>query len=503
MEKETSSKKLIGNMVFYALADLVGKGLHFILLPLYTAFLSTADYGIQNMITSFNAVMNYIMLLCLDSAALRFYSEYSQDEKKIKRFYGTAMTIVCGFTVTVITTCLVLNNILQEYVFKGISFVPYVLLGLAILMFNVVFNLHSRMLEARQEGGKVATVSIVSIITSTVVTLIMIGAFKLGALGVLVATLITSIGTVMFAIIDIIKNKMITPCFDKRLAREMLSYSLPLIPHQISGYLAALIGRIFLNTTGSLEVVGVYSIATQFSSIVDTFQDAASRAFRPWLFASLNSNQGVNKQRIRSISDTLMCGYMVIAVGMGLFSQEIILVMTSDDYYGAWKVIPILVVAVSIRSIYYFYFGQCLYYKSIAKYIFIASITANISNVVAAALLVPKIGMYGSAIASIISIIINSGIIYILNLKNGDVGFSLTSLIGRLLVAWLIILIGVVPEYYFDFEGFVFWNTSYKIILFVGYCLYAWLVSRVEIESFAGTSNIIELIKQFKGKRNE
>lgn len=497
-----SGRKLLSNVSFYAFADLIGKGLHFILLPLYTAFLTTSDYGIQNMVTSFNSVLNYVVLLCLDSAALKYYSEYSDDDKKLKRFYGTALTIVVTFAVIVVVICLLLHSLLEQYVFKGVDFVPYVLLGLAVLMLDAVYTLHRRMLEAQQKGKEVATVGVISVVFSSVATLVMIGVFRLGALGVLLATLFTSIGTVIFAIVDINRNKMITICFDRRLAKQILSYSLPLIPHQFSGSLAALVGRIFLNTTGSLAVVGMYGVAMQFSSVVDVFQDATSRAFRPWLFGILNDSNGeVEKNKIRNISCILVSLYSVVTVGIGLFAQEIITVMTTESYYDVWMVIPILVVSVSVKSIYYFYFAQCLFYPGTSKYIFVASITANLCNIITAAALVPVIGMYGSAFASICSICVNSTIIYVLNQRNGDIGYRLPKLLFRLLLSWIIMAIGVAPSYIIFSEKTTLINVIYKVIILLVYIFLIWLVNHKEVYDFTGAMNIKELITIIRRKK--
>ena len=233
----------------------------------------------------------------MDSAALKFYSEYQEDKNILKRFYGTAMSIVLFFSGIVLVTCILFRNLLVKFVFGGISFIPYILLGLAILLLDVFYTLHRRMLEAMQEGKKVAMIGFIAVLLSSGMTVVMIGIVKLGVMGVLIATLLTSLGTVIFSLVDMRKNDMATICFDKLLAKKMLKYSLPLIPHQVSGYLAALISKIFLNISGSLSAVGLYGIATQFTSVVDVFQDATSRAYRPWLFSLLSKEKEIDKKR--------------------------------------------------------------------------------------------------------------------------------------------------------------------------------------------------------------
>ena len=283
----------------------------------------------------------------------------------------------------------------------------------------------------------------------------------------------------------------------------MLRYSLPLIPHQVSGYLATLISKIFLNASGSLAVVGLYGIATQFSAIVDVFQDSVSRAYRPWLFERLNDPKRLIRTEITKISNILVCLYSLVFVGVGLFSQEIIYIMTASSYHGAWMVVPILVISISLRSIYYFYVAHCFYYQETARKIFVASISANFCNIFAASLLVPRFGMYGSAIASLISISINIVFIFFINMRNGDIGYKLGSFVKRLIFSWIFIAIGVLPSYLIWPEGFKFVNILYKVLISLIYITILWFINRADIYSFVGVKNGNELMKMLIKERKK
>lgn len=499
MGKDTqgSSRLLFGNSILYAGADFLAKGLHFILLPIYTLFLTTEDYGIQTIILSFNSVLCYVVLLCIDSAILRFYSEYKDDEYSLRRFYGTAINIVCLFAMAVISICVFLQEFLLKYIFKGIAFYPCVMIGLILLVLDSIYTLHRRMLEAQQKGKVVAAVSFVSILFSSGLTILLIGKYKMGIFGVLTASLCTSIGMVCFALVDIARHRMWTFCVDIKIAKKLLSYSLPLIPHQMSGYLATLISKIFLNISDSLATVGLYSIATQFSSVVDVFQDSVSRAYRPWLFEKLKNKEQFQKQEIENISGILISLYTIIYLGLGLFSQELILLMTPRSYHDAWRVIPLLVMSMSFRSIYYFYLAQCLYYTQTSKKLFFASVTANLSNICAAAVLVPRYGMYGSAIASLISIIVNTIIVIVLNRRNGDIGYKFADLLKRIFVSWLFILIGIVPSYVFKIDELNVAVLTYKILVCCLYLLYLWFSNRKMIYAVSNTNTMRNAIKGF------
>ena len=131
---QKDDKKLIANSFLYTISGLLSKCLHFFLLPLYTQFLTTEDYGIQNILLSFNAVTNYIILLCLDSAALKFYADNKDDKEKCRRFFGTALCIVTLMCFAVLGIVFLIRDFLTSYVFDGIDFFPYVVIGLVLLV---------------------------------------------------------------------------------------------------------------------------------------------------------------------------------------------------------------------------------------------------------------------------------------------------------------------------------------------------------------------------------
>lgn len=459
--------------------------------------MSPEEYGILNIVMSFNSVAMYLIILSLDSALMRYYNEYKDDVESIKRAYGTVLVIILATSTIFLTLCLVFRKVLLKTVFDGIDFVPYILLGLIILVLDSIYTIHRRMLETLQDGVKVTKVNILGIVISSIISLIFLSIFRLGVEGVLISSLIVSACTIIFMIYDIVVHHMIIFCFDKKYAKEMLKYSLPLVPHNMAGYLAALISRIFINISSGLSTVGLFGIATQFSAIIDTFQDSVFRAYRPWLFERLSKTTEQHEEEIASISRVLIALYSFVYVFIGLFAQDIIYIMTASSYHSAWKVVPILVAAYSIRSIYYFYIAQCFFYKKSSRRIFLASLIANLCNIIASYIFIPKIGVYGSALASFISIIINTGIIIMIDRENGDIGYDLKQFVTTILLSWVFIFVGLIPSYLFYQDNFSFANFLYKVVISVVYLLFIWIFYKRIIFKMSGCNTVSELFKKY------
>src|SRR5690554_6180577 len=90
----SAKKKVLENSFFYIFSSLLVKAIGFLLLPIYTMFLTPDDYGVINLVNGFIQVANFIVAFSLYSAAIRFYADYKYDKEKLKNFYGTIITFI-------------------------------------------------------------------------------------------------------------------------------------------------------------------------------------------------------------------------------------------------------------------------------------------------------------------------------------------------------------------------------------------------------------------------
>ena len=92
--ESTSGKRVLINSVIYSCCGILQKCFSFFLLPLYTAYLTTEDYGINSIATSFIQTMSFVVAFSLFSAIMRFYVDLKNNPEKLRRFYGTVSCFV-------------------------------------------------------------------------------------------------------------------------------------------------------------------------------------------------------------------------------------------------------------------------------------------------------------------------------------------------------------------------------------------------------------------------
>lgn len=497
----SGKKKVVENSVLYIFSSLLVKAMGFLLLPIYTLFLTPDEYGLTNLVNSFTNVAVFIVGFSLYSAIVRFVADYKNDKELLKKFYGTVMTFILASGAFFVVLGLVFNNFLSELFFDGVSFYPIVFLALLLMGFLSLHSMHQAMLQGMQKGRKLTVLNLMVFILTAALKIVFIGIFDLGAVGFVLAQLIINACYACYVYYDLKRQDLISLGIDKEILRKSLKYSIPLMPHNLSTRIAVFASRIFINNSGALADVGLYSIATQFGALIDTVQVAVNRAFQPWFYDVLNRNDEKSKQDAIDMSSFLLIIYSFIYMLIGLFSQEVVILMTSADYTMAWTVIPILVVGYSIKSIYYFYVNVVMYYKKATKKLFLATVTGSLLDIFFAYILVPYIGMYGSALSFIISKIIMVAIIVWISNKVEDVGYSVVGMLKTILPSLSFMAIGLYYSYTSYIDVFSWLNLGYKFLILFLYTGYVYFVNRAMIKGILSKGIIKNIINKKRNKK--
>lgn len=494
----SSKRKVLENSFLYTFSALLVKAIGFFLLPVYTLFLTPKDYGIINLINSFTQVAIFFVAFSLFSAVIRFYADYKDDREKLKRFYGTVITFIFISSSVFVTLGLVFNNVLISWFFKGISFYPIVLIALLTLTFFSLHTIHQSVLQGMQQGKKLTIINLSVFSLQVCLNLFFIGVLKLGAIGVLLATFIINIGYFIYMLFDLKKNNLIAFCIDMKILREALSYSVPIMPHNLSTHIANFASRVFINNSWSIALVGLYSVASQFAVLIDTVQTSVNKAFAPWFYDMMNTSKEESKKDVVSLSHFLLILYSILYMGIGLFSQEVIIIMTNERYLMAWTVIPILVIGFSVKSIYYFYVNVLFYYKNAARKIFIATITGSFADIVLAFVLVPRYGMYGAAVAFLIAKVIIVAIVVFISKKYNDIGYRVTRML-KIVVPSLLFMGGGLYFSYTKYMTVFSWiNLLFKLGILIIYLVYLYFTNKKMINRIVESGKIQQILRRKK-----
>lgn len=393
MKTDNRKKQLAKNTAIVALGQICTKFISFFLLPLYTALLSTEEYGIVDLLNTYISLLIPLIFLQMDQAIFRFLIEVRNKENEKSELIST--TIITIFTESVIY--LLVYMLIGKYINNEYKY---------FLATNVVINTFANIFLQISRGlGDNTTYSVGSLISgagAVTLNVLFIVVLKMGARGMLLATLLANLlcATFIFFRKKIYKYIRISK-FSKVRLKELWKYSIPLVPNQLSWWIVSASDRIIISKFINIAANGVYSAANKFSSLIITFfnifnitwAESASMYFKDKDNSEYFSN--IMNETIKLFS--LFC-LEVIAVMPFIFKFMI----TGESFASAYYQIPILLLS-TIFNICVSLFGSIYVALKKTKEIAKTSIYAAIINIIVNIVFINQIGLYAASISTLIA----------------------------------------------------------------------------------------------------
>jgi len=389
VSKET---KLLKNTAIIAVGNICTKCISFFMLPLYTALLSTNDYGTVDMITTYTSLLVIILNFQLEQGIFRYLIETRGNKQKQKEY----ITSVFCFLIAVNMTVLIAGGfVLSRFKYQ---YTAYLLINIFISVFNSVTLAIPRGL------GDNTTYAIGSCINGSfqvILNVIFIAYLHFKVEGMLVAGMLAMLASMVYIFSRIKLWRYIKLSgFSKSSLKEIMSYSLPLIPYTLTWWIMSASNRMVINVFLGTSFNGIFAVANKFPSLFSMVTNIFQMS---WLeSASENVNDEGREKYYQSVMDKTIRFYsssnLLIIAAIPLVFGFLI----NENFANSYKYIPILMTGAmfhSITSLYgsiYFAFKET---KSIAK----TTIFSAIINVVISLTLIKVIGLYAAALSTMIA----------------------------------------------------------------------------------------------------
>lgn len=394
------SKKIIGSTVFYSIGEIVPRILSFLLLPILTHHLSTKDYGITSYTTSVMTFIYVIAALSLNTFLLRnYYLEKSEHDKR--NLIGTIFLFICLFNFALFLLELLFIPIAIKYLRINIPFHPYFLLASVNNFFDVISIIPLVVYRIKENPKGFVLLSLSRIILQSLLTFIFVVILNKGLLGSYLARFYVNIPFAFIYIYVIYKNGYFVLHWKK--IKQALSFSIPLLPTSISFLVISLSDRIILERYIPLNLLGIYSVAFTLSLALNVIIQALYRTFEQIIFKQFNDEgfKLLNSKLYNIFSVLVLSG----ALAISLASQEIFKIVASKSFYEGHHLVPFMIVAVVIAG-FNTYLSTLLIAANKQKLISILTVISAILCIMLNLILVPMFGVWGSIVATIISVAI-------------------------------------------------------------------------------------------------
>lgn len=411
-----SNRSLIKNASIYSLATLFQRALGFLLLPLYTFFLTPAEYGIVGVINTMVGFLSMLFSLGLNNAILRFYSTYRDDDLKLRNIVGSLLSLTL-LTVFILSVLVLLGHrLVIDPFLESIPFYPYMLVGVITVIFRPLFVLYLSFLQAQEKGKIVGKNSILFFVVNFVQILVYLIFFKMRALSPILSLSLTNTVFGLYGFVKLYRYSGLRLHLGS--IRQSLVYGLPLVPNNLALWVMSAIDRLLINRFLGIAEVGLYHAGSQFSNLLGYIGGAIQTAYTPWFFKKIEEK---DHRSIVEMAEMLTNFYVVTAIGLSFFAPDIMGLVTQKDFFPGWKVVPILSFAFVMQGMHFSWYNIVLIRWS--KFAPLITLSGAMVHLCLNLIFIPGFQIMGAATASLISKTIVSVISYLVGRRLYKIDF--------------------------------------------------------------------------------
>lgn len=430
-----TSSKLTQNTLYYTLGNLLPRIAQLFLLPLFTKFLSPADYGIVQSMQVLSTILSVIFTLALERSIYRLYYDYKSDKDR-KNFLGTIFISILT-TSTIFLLIILLGKAFVSNIFSTIPFSPYYLYTVFSVYLTIFSLIPMVYFQVEQKGLHYIFISLLDFVLYTMLVIFLIVNMGRGAEGMLLGRLLTT--ALMIPLYVFIIAKIIHFKFSFVVMKESFSYSWPLVFMLLASWIINLSDRIFIERYSTLKEVGLYSIAYKISEVILIISIAFNKAYDPLFYQLANQeDQALAKKKLTRYNNIYTIALIYGSLLVSLFAKELIHIL-DQEYRDAVELIPIIIIGILIGEISGI-FNRSIYQVKKTKLITILTISSALINIGLNFIFVPKNGALGAAYATLITFIFFFIIKYYLSIKCYFIPFLWKNIIQAFALYFAIIL---------------------------------------------------------------
>lgn len=381
-------QNLAKNSVIFMIANFGSKFFSFILVPFYTHVLSTGEYGTVDTLVATVSLFSPIATLGIGDVIIMFLSKKEYEAKKI--FTNAVLLIGIGN---------ILVSFVYPFLFLSDIFRKYILYFILLVLTSSIYGVLQMYVRGTGKVVACAASGVVYTVTLALSNIFLLLYLKQGIPGYLLSTILAYI--IPSGYLFIIAQDKCFNCslIDKKLIRQVLRLSIPLMPTAILWTLMNLADKYailwFVGPSGN----GIYAVAHKIPTIISVIYSIFQQAWQLTTF-ELESREE-RSLAYTKIFELLTCVLFSVGAFLIIINRIYITYFCNDSYFSAWKITPILMYSAILNCISGLLGSNYLIMhdtKSALKVTAIGAVINTILNFV----LVPVGGLYGAAIATVL-----------------------------------------------------------------------------------------------------
>ena len=417
-------KELAKNTILITIGNFSSKILGLLLIPLYTSYLSTAEYGFYDLAYTTIQLLFPILTLGVTESIMYFLLRKKMGEKDVLSINVIFILIAS----TIFSLLLLLNHILK--IFPEIdSYAPLVAL------FYLVFCLNNCLVQFAKGVDEVKHMTVAGVLGTAATLLANILAlvvFNMGLRGYFIANIFGFLVPVLYLFIALKCWRYLRLKNRAENYKRIVLFALPLVVNTLSWWVNNAADRYIVAFFRGTDANGLLSVAYKIPSALAVVGGIFIQAWQISAIKEYSKNAREFYARLFFVFN----GALVIISGfLIIFSEPMARVMFANDFYNAWQLVPFLLLS-SLFNQNAGFLGAILTAGGRLFGISMSAVVGVIFNIVLNIIFTICFGPIGITVATMIS----SFIIYAMR-KHYAKGDFLPEKYTRIVLSWILLIV--------------------------------------------------------------
>ncbi|HET7454575.1 MAG TPA: lipopolysaccharide biosynthesis protein [Solirubrobacterales bacterium] len=394
----------------YTAASILSKVIAVALLPLYTRYLSPADYGAAEVLFAAVVTASIIVRFGLIEAILRFYYKDDEDPAQVVAgsFAGLFWLSTLGALVLLPFAGPLSEALLPEAEKLGASATDLVRIAIGGLWVLTMWEFMLTLFRLEERARAYFLTTILNVLASIALTVVLVVGLEEGARGLLVGSY--AAGAAFVLVLVALQWRRLSLRFDRGLMRRLFRFGVPTMPAEVSLYLLNFVDRLIIVRSLGLAEAGLYSLGVKFAQAVNVLVRGFQLAWPPLAYSI--REDGEARRVYATVVTLFVAGCAWVVAGMWLLSRWIVRALADPKFFDSYEVIGLISTAVTLYAL-YLVLVVILGRTGRTEFNFPAAIGALVVNVVLNLLLVPPLGIVGAGLALVASYVVVLGLMYV------------------------------------------------------------------------------------------
>lgn len=477
------------NSIIYVFLGFLSPALNFFLVPLYTKYLSTEQYGIITLSAIFQAVLTSFIGIGVAGSYSRYYFDYTNNKER-ERLLDTCISINITSTIFVSIFLFFFGDEIFIYFFNTPVFTmaKYGWWTVGMALFTILQLLILAGYRNQERSDLYAALSTTFFLSGVGGVFVGVIFLKLEALGVIAGKSIGTIIPITVYLIYIYSKRKFK--VNWKMSGPLLEYGYPIMIYALLTYFYKNVDKMIVSKHFDISILGLYGFATSIAMVTEIMVNALNNTFIPVIYKVMKDvNIEETLLDIKVQYEYIFLVMLFFILSFVSFSVPAIFLFINESYHNTLIWMPLLFVSYISRVYYVVYSVPVFYYKKTKILVPITVITL-LTTIALSLFLIPLLGIFALIIVNFLANAIQVVAVTIYAKRAGIHHAKLYSF-KKIHVQYLAIIVMVLVGYFLHYTIF-----SQSIHYFMGYFLLLWLLGTISFfalnyRHFSGIKNII------------